>query len=313
MLLIPGLSFAQVQSSDVVLNLNPTYPRPGESVTAILSSFSTDLNKANISWSVNSQQKATGVGQKKFSFNTGDLTSVLNLEAHINTTNGEDIYKRMRINPAEVDMLVQSNDSFVPPFYRGRSFVASEGTFRVVAMPSIMTSTGLANPNALSYSWKADDSPLASASGFGKNALTIKNTYLDNGNTAEVKVSDVTGNTNAVGKINLTTILPKIIFYKNNPSLGLDFSQGIDTTVDLGNQALTLVAEPYFFSPKNINSKDLDFSWSINGDKINVPGQKNVLSVSPANGQTGSANISLTVNNVKTLFQTITKNINASF
>ena len=65
-----------------------------------------------------------------------------------------------------------------------------------------------------------------------KVLLFFQNSYLDRDNTlAEVKVSDISGGTNASGRITLNTTNPKILFYENDPNfrckMGNSFKQRI--------------------------------------------------------------------------------------
>jgi hypothetical protein len=71
--------------------------------------------------------------------------------------------------------------------------------------------------------------------------------------------------------------------------------------------------EPYFFSPKDITSSNLSFEWFLNGTKIETPEPKNVLSIKPEAGKSGSANIKVAINNVKTLFQSLEKKLSVNF
>ena len=55
---------AQVQNGDVVLEISPKYPKAGEEVWATLSTYSTDLNNARISWIVDGETRLEGMGKK---------------------------------------------------------------------------------------------------------------------------------------------------------------------------------------------------------------------------------------------------------
>ena len=61
-------TYAQVRDTDIILSVSPENPNPNQNVTATLSSYSIDLDKANISWSVNGQETSMGIGKKSFYF-----------------------------------------------------------------------------------------------------------------------------------------------------------------------------------------------------------------------------------------------------
>lgn len=304
---------AQIQSTDIVLSISPEFPNPNQDVTATLSSHSINLDKANISWSANNQQTNGGIGRKTFSFKMGDLGSSTALSAAIDTIDGQNIVKAVSLTPAGVDLLWEAYDAYTPPFYKGKALAPSQGTFKVVAIPSLANQNGKINANNLSYVWSKDGKVQSNSSGWGKSSFIFQNSYLDKQNDVEVKVSDISGSVNAMAKITLLTTKPKIVFYENDPSFGVKWERGLDNGFNINSEGTTIIAEPYFFSPKNIDSSDLSFEWSINNEKITTPDSKNILSIKPESGQSGSAVIKIVINNINTLFQSLEKQISVNF
>ena len=304
---------AQVREGDIVLNISPEHPDQGQNVTATLSSYSTNLDKAYISWSINGREMSRGIGKKVFLFTMEGLGVTINLNGTISTIDGQSINKTIIITPTSVDMLWEAYDSYAPPFYKGKTLAGGQGYFKVVAMPNLTSQGAKISASNLSYVWSKDGDIQNSVSGWGKNYFTFKNSYLDRGNTVEVEVSDILGGANTSGTVILQTVKPEIIFYKKDISLGTRWEQALNNGLQINENGETLVAEPYFFSPKSINSPNLTFIWSINGEQTQVPGPQNVLSIKPNSGQSGSAVIKLLVNNTKTLFQTAEKQISVEF
>jgi len=302
-----------IRNTDVILSISPQYPNPGQEITATLSSHTVNLEKANIVWMVNGEQLNGGIGKKSFSFTVGNLGSTTSLSVTAETANAQTIVKTMTITPANVDMLWEAYDAYVPPFYKGKVLAPSQGIFKVVAMSNLVNQYGKVNMNNLSYAWEKDGSVQTKSSGWGKNYLIFQNSYLDKENTAEVRVSDLSGTTNASGKITLKTFTPKIIFYENDPALGIKWENALENGFSLNTEGKILNVEPYFFSPKDITSSNLSFEWFLNGTKIETPEPKNVLSIKPEAGKSGSANIKVAINNVKTLFQSLEKKLSVNF
>jgi len=304
---------AQIRETDIVLGITPQYPNPNQNVSATLSSHSINLDKANISWSVNDQEKSVGIGKKSFSFTMGTVGSPTTLSAIIDTIDGQSISKTTTITPAGVDMLWEAYDAYVPPFYKGKALAPSQGKFKIVAVPNLVNQSGKVNINNLSYSWTKDDNVQSNSSGWGKSSFVFQNSYLDRDNTVEVKVSDISGGANASGRIILNTVNPKILFYENDPALGVKWETALNNGFTISSEGQILNVEPYFFSPKNINASELTFDWFLNGEKISTPDPKNILSIKPEEGKSGSATIKIDINNVNTLFQTMTKQLQVSF
>ena len=300
-------AYAQVQGADIVLDINPKYPKTNEEVKASVATFSTDLNKAKISWKLNGQLSIEAVGKKDFSFTTASTGLQTVLEVEIQTSDGSFINKKMIITPSDIDMLWEAPDSYTPLFYKGKALNTSEGTLKVVALANSRDSAGL------SYNWRLDDTNKPDSSGYKKNYYTFKNSFLDKENTVEVTTSNLAGNNNAQGKITIKPVKPKIVFYQKDPNLGIRYEKAIDNNFTINPNGEIFVAEPYFFSPKNINSSDLEFKWSLGNSEIDTPSPKNELGIRPEQGQTGQSSVKLAISNIKKMFLNAEKQIQVSF
>ncbi len=304
---------AQIRNTDVILNISPEYPGPNQNTNAVLSSHVVNLDKANISWFINGQKMIEAIGKKSFSFRTEGLGSTTDLSATIDTVDGQSISKKMTLTIADMDLLWEAYDSYTPPFYKGKALAPSQGKFKVVAIPNLVNQGNKVNTNNLSYVWKKDGNSQLDSSGWGKNYFIFQNSYLDKDNTVEVAVSDIGGGTNTSKRIILKTSEPKILFYEDDPKLGVKWENSLNDGYTISRDGKILVAEPYFFSPQEINSSSLVFSWFLNGNKIQTPDIKNILAIKPEAGQSGSSIIKLMVENTDTLFQSITKQIQVNF
>lgn len=306
-------TLAQFQESDVTFRVSPTFPKPGESVDVKVSSYTVGLDKSFIVWSVNGQEKSSGIGKDTFSFNLDKFSTRTQVTASITLAGGATITKSTFVSSAEIDLLWEATDSYVPPFYKGKALGIREGNFKVVAIPSIDSSRGKVKPANLSYTWKKDGNAQVSASGFGKNGFSFKNSYLDRSNEISVEVEDIENKTKTGGKIIINGLeKPEIIFYKKDSKLGVLYPKALNDGYILSKEPETIVAVPYFFTPKNIQSSALRFDWSAGGEKINPNTLKNEVTVVPPD-ESGGTNLKVRVENVSSLFQILEKNINVSF
>lgn len=298
---------AQVQSGDIVLKLSPQYPKANEQVTATISSFATNLDNARISWTLDGQSVLSGMGKKDYSFNAGNTGFQKNLSVKIETLDGSAINKQITILPSDVDMLWEAYDTYAPPFYEGKTLASAEGSVKVVAIPSTQNLAGF------SYDWKEDDKGKPDSSGYEKNFYVYQNSYLENENVIGVAVSDILGNGIGDGQITIIPGTPKIVFYEKDPNLGTRWEKALSDGYVINKNGDTVVAEPYFFSIGDLNSLGYNFTWSLNGEPVVIPGQQNTLSIKPENNKSGQALIKVVINNAKTLFQTLDKEINVNF
>ena len=306
-MLFAFFAHAQVQANDVTLTINPQYPKTSQDVTASLSSFSTDLNRANISWSLNGQLSVQNVGQKSFSFRTGEAGTQTSITVQIQASDGSFINKSMIISPADVDMLWEATNAYVPPFYEGKALAPSEAMVKIVAIP---TSN---NGEKYSYAWKQEGDNEPDSSGYGMNFYSFKNSYLEPSNTIEASLTDLYGNSVGEGQVIVNMGIPKILFYEKNPNLGTQWQNSLSDGFTINPNGETIVAEPYFFTPRNLNSSDLNFKWSLGGSAIDTPSTPNELSIKPEAGQSGTSTIDLSINNIKTLFLNLDKTLNVNF
>lgn len=307
------ITHAQVQGTDIVLSISPEYPNPGQTVTATLTSYVVNLNKANVAWYINGENIATGIGKNTFSFTLNSLGTTTNITANIELVRGQTLTKSLLINSSDVDMLWEAVDSYVPPFYKGKALVSKEGVFKVVAIPN-MTQGGIKiNPNNLSYNWTKDNKGQPAFSGWSKSFYTFTNSYLEATNQVTVKVSDISGTTTTEGRITLRPTDPKIIFYKKDPDLGIIRQKSLESEIFIEKEGAVIVAVPYFFSPKDLSASVLNFQWTIGNNRISTPSIKNEIYVKGATGESGSTTISLLVENTRTLFQNLGKKINVNF
>ncbi|MFA6274477.1 MAG: hypothetical protein WC662_04925 [Candidatus Paceibacterota bacterium] len=298
---------AQLREADIVLELFPKYPRANEEIRASISTPAIDLNKTKISWILNGELIKETIGQKDFSFRAGDTNTQTTIEVQIQTLEGIIVNKKITVAPADVDLLWEAQDSYVPPFYKGKAMMPSQGKIKVVAIPNSSENKGLV------YSWKLDEINKQNSSGFGKNSYTFQNSYLDTKNTIETTVTNIQGNNVGSGKIVLAPRNPKILFYKKDVAQGTRWEKVLDNNFFINTNGETIVVEPYFFSPKNLNANEISLKWLLAGNEIDAPSVKNELSIKPGEDQSGSSTIKVIIENVNRLFLTAEKEINVKF
>ena len=84
---ISGAGNVLAISPSVGVSVTPESVAPGDLVTIKLESFSTDLNRAEIIWTVDGTVLLQGVGQKEYSLRAKGLGEQTKVEITINTTN----------------------------------------------------------------------------------------------------------------------------------------------------------------------------------------------------------------------------------
>jgi hypothetical protein len=298
---------AQIQGGDISIEISPKYPKLNEVVNISLSTFTTDLNMAKISWVLDGKTVLEGVGKKSFLLTFNNSTSSKNLEVKIETISGSVINKNIVISPSDIEILWEASNTYSPPFYKGKTLAPVEGNIKVVAIPNTT------NPAGFNYQWKQDNKNKVNSSGYEKSSYFYKNSYLEKNNSIEVIVSDLFGNSIGSNKIVITPTLPKVIFYEKNLLTGTRWEKSLSGGIKANKNGTIIKVEPYFFSQENLDSPLLAFNWFLNEEKITTPKQKNTLLIKPEEGDSGSSTITVVVNNISTLFQEIEKKLYVTF
>ena len=303
---------AQVRDTDITVTISPEFPSPNEEVKVQIGSFVTDLEKAFIGWSLNGDTVATGVGKTDYMFNTENLSRIL-LNITIETVQNQSLVKNIAIVPAYVDLVWEGVDSYSPPFYKGRTLVASEGKYKIVAIPSVSASGERVHNANLSYDWIKDGTLERKDSGWGEDSFIFKNSYLDTGNNVRVAISDVSNGISTQKEINLFPSTPKILFYEKNPILGINLGESIKDGYFVDKDGITIEAVPYYISSKDLRSSSLSWQWLLGGQNFATPSTPNEMSIRPESNRRGVSSIELILNKSQDLFTETSKKIDVEF
>ena len=310
-IILPNLVFA-VSPSSISVDVVPPNPNPFEIVTVTLNSFAANLDTVRIEWLVDGKSLSSGIGKKSFSLTAKAANIETRVEARIYLPDGQ-IDKKVTIRPAVMVLLWQANDSYVPPFYKGKALPSLGSEIKVVAIPEIRAGGTAINPRSMTYAWKKDYSNQPSDSGYGKNFFTYTNDYLEDRNIIGVTASTTDQIYQAEGNVGIGSFSPKIVFYKSDTELGTIWEKAI-ADIHRINEQEVLMAAPYFVSPRDVRHPSLFFNWFINGSLVNNSSyKKNVLPVKVEAGSSGTAQVRLEVENKDQIFKPSKKEIRVEF
>ncbi len=293
-----GLGVSEIINVQMV----PEVPKAGDSVYVYLTSYATNIDTSTITWKVNGKTIKTGIGEKIFNFTMGVEGQTTTLDITVKTTESGTIQKNFKIRPASVDLMWESH-GFVPPFYKGKALFAHQNKVTIIAFPHILGSNGIElNPKNLVYKWKRNGSVIETASGFGKNSITLEGSIISRPVTVTVEVSSDSGE--AYGSVVINPVEPYLVMYKKDPTYGIQFQKVLDKSLILnGINEITVVGVPFFFDREAHASKSLVNSWFINGNPLGNEKSQWIQTFRPTDGTRGSSNISLNVENVDKILQ----------
>ena len=214
--LLSGTVANAQSSSNIFISVVPPYPDPNENISVSLNSYLYNLDSVSISWSVNGKIITSGIGKKSFFTTAPDAGKEATVSATITLPDGITMEIKTVIKPSVMILLWQSNDdSYTPPFYKGKALPTPDSEVKVVAMPEIRTGSGLIDSKNMTYAWKKDYTNNVDGSGYGKNFFLFTNDYLENSNNISVTASTLDQKYSNQAYINIGTTEPKILFYKS--------------------------------------------------------------------------------------------------
>ncbi len=299
-------------SSSVFVSMIPPNPAPYENTSIVLSSYVYNLDSVLISWSVNGKTIASGTGKKSFLTTAPAIGRETNVVATISLPDGA-IETKVTIRPSVMVLLWQADDSYVPPFYKGKALPTPDSEVKVVAMPEIRTSSGLADSKNMTYAWKKDYTNNVDGSGYGKNFFLYINDYLEDSNNISVTASTLDQKYSNQANINIGMTQPKILFYKKDNNIGTIWEKILTNPYKIQGPEI-VEAVPYFISPKEIQNPKLVWNWSINDNIVNTQDlKKNIMPLQAQSGISGTSKLRLEIENRDKIFQTTSKEISIEF
>lgn len=298
-----GAAHAQIPGigNPIILETFPTSPQPNTAVTVRAKSFILDFDRASLSWSVNGQIFARGIGVTEVTFNLGDIGSATTVR--VTATEGSVSYSNdLVIRPATVEILWHAN-TYTPPFYRGKALPSSETIVQFVALPEVTAGSRRVAPSELIYTWKSGSKVLGSLSGVGRNAITLAAPRLAGKGTVSVAVETADGSGRALGFADIRSVRPEILFYENDPVLGIRYERAVGDTFNLNREEVMITAHPYYFAGNLRANPQATFSWQVNGHDVENPLPDQSSLVLRQTGGAGAATISLSLRHVSELLQ----------
>ncbi len=304
LLFLPLISFGQIGlpegiKEQISIEFSNSTPDPLEVVSVSIASYTTNLNKADISWLVNGVLEKREVGATKFTFQVGEVGTRTNLSLNIIKSDGTTINKKYSFNPSEVDLLYLA-ETKTPATYSGKALFSNQAAVKVFAEPRILDANGrLISKENLVYNWKINDFAMQDLSGYGKDFIRYKGSLITRPLKISVEVSPTDSNSTAKKTIVLDPVDPSVLVYENNPVLGVMYEKAIVGDFSLKRDEIEFQAEDLYFS---IDSLPV-INWFLNGEKIyGSINEKNIVFKNEDESE-GQADVSLSIDNTNRILQ----------
>lgn len=299
---------AQSETDQILVDVSPENPGPFDNVSLSVSSYITDLDRANILWKLNDKQVLFGIGKKDFSFTVGDSGSTSKIDINIQTEEGDVITKRLYIRSSDLDVVWEAIDSYTPPFYKGKALPGPESFVKFYAIPNTKNISNKNTQQDIVYTWKQNFDSDTTSSGYGKNTFLMKFDYLgQQTNTISVNAVSKNRGYTATKSVSIKPYKPEIVLYPYTDEIGTYIERALGSSFSVTGKA-KLIAVPYFFSPSFPLSNSLNYVWQINGADFPTGQAKNIINIESSGSGTAGLNISVT--NENTYYQSAEKSAN---
>lgn len=284
----------------LTFNINPEFPGPETATTVRVISYSTDLDTANIVWILNGKLTKSGTGEKIFSFKTGGVGIVSNIDVTVSPLSGPVLKKTISIVPSNINFLWEAQ-TYTHPFYEGKAGYSYGSSVKVTALPEFSQGDVLARSKNLIYKWSINGSVMGDSSGFGKNSITVPGSIIPEPITVAVEIKSSDGNMHAKNELVLTPSWPQVLVYENSPLYGIEYGRAIPNNYLLDNPEITLSAMPYFFSVPNRYDSALSYTWNINNKNLELGNNADVTF--KKGDSSGSSQIKINIKDTEKILQ----------
>ncbi len=238
----------------------PQFPRAGETVTVRAENYG--AGTATFIWSVNGRVIDQGVGVTSLTVPltaTGNTTEV----SVVVTNNGVRSEKTISLTPAEID-IVWEGKTVTPPLFHGLPLPNPNSAVTLYAVPHIIHDGVRVNADSLTYVWYINDSATPTASGYGKNSITVRPPQFLNPFSVSVRAQTEDGTVETYGRTTIRPVQPEILVYEKAPLLGYRFDRAIQGAFQLSGDETTLTAFPLYIN----NLVGPSYTWSVDSNPI---------------------------------------------
>ena len=253
-------------NQDIAISLSPAFPEAHTPITLTAQSVLYDLRDLSITWSVNDEVVAEGVGETSIETTTGALGEILNVTASIEVA-GEAVSVQASIVPAEVDLLWEA-DSYVPPLYDGRPLPTAGSSIRLFAIPRLMRGGSPIPTEQIIFTWRRSGEVLGSASGRGRSSLLTTAPLLFGTDTFTVEATSADRRIGASASVRIETRDTEVHLYERHPLFGVLYHREFPAAINLTPGEVRFIAVPFFAPVESAQDAGLEYRWTVNQERV---------------------------------------------
>ena len=272
--------------TQLALIASPNYPEPYQTFDIELSAPDENYSGALIKWYINGTEDLSARNKRQHSLTAGALGEKMNIKVTLEKRGGGVDETTLVINPVQIDIVLEAN-TMVPYFYQGRALPSKGSTARATA---IINTANKIDRNGLTYRWELNGNVLEAGAIRGLSSVDFE-MPLGFENYLDVTISNAE---EVIGEksIRIVPAEPQILFYEENPLLGVNGEAFSRTKNVIGNQ-ITVRGEPYYLDNFR-NKPDYLVEWKLGNRKTDNTGTEELNTITlMSDGTTSQGNVTL--------------------
>lgn len=303
--------FAQIDADSITnpessIEIQPDFPKPGESITATLNDYSSDTYGSAITWVLNGKELVNFKNQRQATLVANPTGEQQTLEIILSKADGGKRVVSKVIKPIYLDIIIEPQTR-VPDFYLGRS---------LPSIGSIVNATALVSGNGLKstdlvYTWRINREVIEGGPIRGRNQVSFTTPFGED-SVLSIQVTEPNGTIIASRAILLPIVSPEVKFYEVNSLFGIK-NIPISSILSLTGNSVVVRAEPYNLDSRVYNDPNIH-EWKINDiNSINTAGGNPYEVTLQKNNSVGTSNLQFHVRDMKQLLQGAKASVEINF
>lgn len=294
-----------LNGTELTIDLEPEYPRPGEQVTATINDYRGGAYGSSITWIFDGQVIPDADNRRNTSFTAGVAGVTQTIEAVLTKPQGGREVVRNSITPIYLDIILEPQTR-VPEFYLGRSLPSVDSVINATA---IVSTDEILNPD-LVYTWRLNQKVIEGGPLRGGNQVSFS-TPMGSEAILSLQVTRPNGEVLSRRAIIVPSVFPKMNFYEVSSLYGMR-NVRVDQSATIIGNSLTVRAEPFYLDSRVYNDPDIT-EWEINGYKTKNTGSNPYEVTLQKTGASGVSTLEFHVRDTSQLLQGAQDSVRINF
>ena len=282
-------------NTDLALEIQPTFPQPGEQLTLTLNDYGGSYYGASLEWYKDAVNIPSATNQRSLSITAPAIGAKETISIVLKMPSGVTASVKQVIAPIYADIIIEPQ-THVPGFYKGRALPSAGSTVNLTALLSDGSPLG----TDFIYTWRVNENVLEGGSLRGRNKISFV-APQDKELIISLQIAKPSGDILASRSIYIASMRPELHFYEVNALYGVE-TRTIRSDFPMIGSSVVIKAEPYYLDSNVFNQPSI-LEWKINQTKVANPNGDPYELTLEKTGYTGRAKMEFHVRSTIDLLQ----------